>query len=61
MGASIVRTDLPGAVVDAAGLYLAYDVSYRAADVLTVKAQLSYGSRDGEAHFGGGLGTAIDF
>jgi hypothetical protein len=61
MGASIVRTDLPGAVIDAAGLYLAYDVSYRAADRLAVKAQLSYGSRDGEAHFGGGLGTAVDF
>jgi len=61
MGASIVRTDLPGAVIDAAGLYLAYDVSYRLASRLTVRAQVSYGSRDGAAHLGGGLGTAVDF
>lgn len=61
MGASIVRTDLPGAVIDAAGLYLGYDVAYRLAERFTVRAQLSYGSRDGAAHFGGGLGTALDF
>jgi len=61
MGASVVRTDLPGAVIDSAGLYLGYDVAYPIADRFTVKAQLSYGSRDGAAHFGGGLGTALDF
>ena len=61
MGASIVRTDLPGAVVDRAGLYIAYDVSYRIADRVAVRAQLSYGARDGAAHPGGGLGTAFDF
>ena len=61
MGASIVRTDLPGALVSAAGLYIAYDVAYRIADRLTLRAQLSYGARDGEASLGGGLGTAVAF
>lgn len=61
MGASIVRTDLPGAVVSALGLYVAYDVAYRIANRVAVKAQVSYGSRDGAANFGGGLGTAVDF
>lgn len=61
MGASIVRTDLPGALVSAAGLYVAYDLAYRVADRITMKAQVSYGSRDGAAHFGGGLGAAVDF
>ncbi|HSK00928.1 MAG TPA: hypothetical protein VK932_06795 [Kofleriaceae bacterium] len=61
MGASIVRTDLPGAVVDPAGLYIAYDVAYRVIDRLAVRAQLSYGARDGAAHVGGGLGTSVDF
>ena len=61
MGASIVRTDLPGALVDAAGLYIAYDVAYRLDPRFTVRAQLSYGARDGTAHLGGGLGTAVAF
>jgi hypothetical protein len=61
MGASIVRTDLPGAIVDPAGLYIAYDVAYQVADRFTLKAQLSYGARDGSAHAGGGLGTAVAF
>lgn len=56
-----MRTDLPGSTIDSAGLYLAYDVAYLIANTLTVKAQISYGSRDGAAHFGGGLGTAVDF
>jgi hypothetical protein len=60
MGASIVRTDLPGAIVDPAGLYIAYDVAYQMQS-FTLKAQLSYGARDGRAHAGGGLGTAIAF
>ena len=37
MGASIVRTDLPGAVIESAGLYVAYDVAYRIADRVTVQ------------------------
>jgi hypothetical protein len=61
MGASIVRTDLPGSAIDSAGLYLAYDVAYLIANTFTIKAQLSYGSRDGSANFGGGLGTGIEF
>lgn len=61
MGASIVRTDLPGAVIARAGLYVAYDIAYAIADHLTIRAQLSYGGRDGAAHIGGGLGTAVDF
>ena len=61
MGASIVRTDLPGAVIDPGGLYIAYDVSYRIIDRLVLRAQVSYGARDGAAHLGGGLGTAVDF
>ena len=61
MGASIVRTDLPGALVSPVGMYLAYDVSYRLADRLTLRGQLSYGGRDGSAHFGGGFGTSVAF
>jgi hypothetical protein len=61
MGASVVRTDLPGAVIDRAGLYVAYDVAYRLMNRLTARAQVSYGARDGSAHFGGGLGAAVDF
>ena len=58
MGASIVRTDLPGALVSANGLYVRYDVSYRMAGRVTVRGDVSYGARDGAAHVGGGLGTA---
>jgi hypothetical protein len=61
MGASIVRTDLPGAIVDSAGLYIAYDVAYRIADRVALRAQLSYGARDGSSHLGGGFGSAVDF
>jgi hypothetical protein len=61
MGAAIMRTDLPGSTIDSSGLYLAYDVSYLIANTFTIKAQLSYGSRDGRANVGGGLGTGVDF
>lgn len=61
MGASVVRTDLPGVQIDVAGLYIAYDVAYRIAERFTMRAQLSYGARDGAAHVGGGLGTAVAF
>ena len=61
MGASIVRTDLPGAVTSAIGLYVAYDVAYRLSERVTVRGQVSYGPRDGVAHPGGGIGTAIAF
>lgn len=61
MGASVVRTDMPGVQIDVAGLYIAYDVAYQVADRFTMRAQLSYGARDGAAHVGGGLGTAVAF
>jgi hypothetical protein len=61
MGASIVRTDLPGVEIDVAGLYIAYDIQYRVANQFTLRGQLSYGARDGAAHIGGGLGTAVAF
>lgn len=61
MGASIVRTDLPGVEIDVAGLYLAYDIQYRVANRFTLRGQVSYGARDGAANIGGGLGTAVAF
>ncbi len=61
MGASVVRTDLPGSVLSRIGLYIAYDIAYHVADRVTLRAQVSYGSRDGAAHFGGGFGTAVAF
>ena len=61
MGASIVRTNLPGVMISQAGLYIAYDVAYALASRYTVKAQVSYGARDGASHVGGGVGMAVDF
>jgi hypothetical protein len=61
MGASVVRTNLPGVEISSAGLYVAYDVTYRFAERFTLRGQLSYGPRDGSSHVGGGLGTAVDF
>ena len=61
MGASVVRTDLPGAVLSRFGVYLAYDIAYRINERLSIKAQVSYGPRDGSAHVGGGVGTALAF
>jgi len=61
MGASVVRTDMPGVLIDVGGLYIAYDVMYRVLPQLAVRGQVSYGARDGAAHLGGGLGLAVDF
>lgn len=61
MGASIVRTELPGSVITSSGLYLAYDAAYPIREWLSLRGQVTYGSRDGAAHFGGGIGTSIDF
>ncbi|HRC59136.1 MAG: hypothetical protein IPI49_13015 [Myxococcales bacterium] len=61
MGASIVRTNLPGVEISSSGLYVAYDVSYVIADRFTVRGQVSYGARDGAANVGGGLGTVVEF
>jgi hypothetical protein len=52
---------MPCSAIDPAGLYIAYDVAYQMAQRFTVRAQLSYGARDGAAHAGGGLGTALAF
>jgi len=43
------------------GVYVAYDLYYRVTTRLRVKAQVSYGPRDGAAHVGGGIGTALAF
>jgi hypothetical protein len=61
MGASVVRTDLPGTEIDSAGLYIAYDVALRITDRFAMRGQLSYGARDGESSFGGGVGSSVDF
>jgi hypothetical protein len=61
MGASMVRTDLPGAMTSATGLYIAYDLAYRLSPRVMVRGQVSYGPRDGVAHVGGGLGTSFAF
>jgi hypothetical protein len=60
MGASIVRTDLPGAVLDD-GVMVRYDLSMRLADRLTTRAAISVGARDGAPHLGGGLGMGYAF
>jgi hypothetical protein len=60
MGASIVRTDLPGAVLDD-GVLVRYDVSLRVAGRFTSRAAVSVGARDGAPHFGGGLGLGYEF
>lgn len=61
MGASIVRTNLPGALVSSAGLYIAYDIAFTLGGRTTLKGQVSYGARDGASHVGGGGGIAVDF
>jgi len=61
MGASIVRTDLPNATLARVGLYIAYDVQYRLTARYALRAQVSYGPRDGSAHWGGGAGASVAF
>jgi len=60
MGASVVKTDLPDAVLTD-GLYIKYDIIYPLLDRLDVRAAVSYGSRDGASHWGGGAGAALAF
>ncbi|HEU5060656.1 MAG TPA: hypothetical protein VFU21_29195 [Kofleriaceae bacterium] len=60
MAASVIKTDLPDAVLTD-GLYVKYDVSYPLAGRLDLRAAVSYGSRDGAAHWGGGAGAAVSF
>ncbi|MBK9030878.1 MAG: hypothetical protein IPL61_05985 [Myxococcales bacterium] len=61
MGASIVRTELPGVLISSSGLYLKYDVTYQLERGVSLRGALSYGSRDGAGDFGGGLGVATAF
>lgn len=61
MGASIVRTDLPGVLISPQGLYVRYDLDYAASPGFRLRGAVSYGARDGQAGFGGSLGTAISF
>jgi hypothetical protein len=60
MGASIIRTDLPGAILDD-GVLVRYDVSLKVADRFTTRAAVSVGARDGAPHLGGGLGMGYEF
>ena len=60
MGASIVKSDLPDATLSG-GTFIAYDISYPITPRFLVRGSLSFGSRDGPANFGGGLGTAFAF
>ena len=61
MGASVVRTDLPGVVISPQGLFIKYDVQYLVSPGFSVRGAVSYGARDGAAGFGGSLGTAVSF
>lgn len=60
MGASIVKTDLPDASLSGGSL-IAYDISYPITPRVLIRGSLSFGSRDGPANFGGGVGTAFSF
>jgi hypothetical protein len=60
MGAAIVKTDLPAAVLEH-GSYIVYDVAYPLSPRVQVRGSVSFGSRDGPGNFGGGLGTAFAF
>ncbi len=60
MGASVIRTDLPGAQLDD-GVMLRYDVAYTVAAQWMLRGALSAGARDGHAHVGGGLGMGYQF
>ncbi len=60
MGASIIKTDLPGATLTG-GSFIQYDASYPITDRIWVGGKLSYGSRDGPGFFGGGVTTSVDF
>lgn len=60
MGASVVKTDLPDAVLTD-GLYVKYDITYPLMNRLDLRAAVSYGSRDGASHWGGGAGAAVSF
>lgn len=60
MGVSVVKTDLPGANLRG-GTYAAYDLEYPVSPRLKLRANLSFGARDGPGSFGGGVGTVVAF
>jgi hypothetical protein len=61
MAASVIRTDLPGALIDENGVYIKYEVMFTAFSRTTLRGSLSFGGRDGPAHFGAGLGASVAF
>ena len=61
MAASVIRTDLPGALINENGVFIKYEVIYAAFARTTLRGSLSFGGRDGPAHFGAGLGASVAF
>lgn len=59
MGASVHKTDLPDAVLED-GLFIRYDINYFIG-AIALRGAVSYGSRDGASHWGGGGGVAVSF
>lgn len=60
MGATVYKTDLPGAELSG-GSFIMYDVIYPVAPRVQVRANVSFGSRDGPGNFGAGAGTSFSF
>ena len=60
MGASVVKTDLPDATLTG-GVFVRWDVTRPIHDRFKVRAELSFGSRDGPGSIGGGLGSEFLF
>ena len=60
MGATAMYSDQPQANDALSSTILTYDIAYRIGAV-TVRAAVSYGSREGPAKVGGGFGTALAF
>lgn len=60
MGATVYKTDLPGAALSG-GSFIMYDVIYPINPRVQVRANVSFGSRDGPGNFGAGAGTAFSF
>lgn len=65
MGATLIRTNMPGAVLPSTiwrgGALVRYDVAYRVRDRVTLRAAVSVGARDGGAHLGGAFGVGYEF
>lgn len=61
MGVAIVRTEIPGTLIESSGLYLKYDLTYQVDPRYSLRGALTYGSRDGSGKFGAGAGVAASF